>query len=132
MMSHKLSCAAFLISLAACAPMQSTAPIQRVTSPGAEVELSNWAYWNNACEGEAFETRIVSGPSSGQVEQRPGIFAIPERTSSGNLTGCVDQIVESVQVIYTPDAGFTGTDAVTVEVSGSSGIVRNTYAIKVQ
>lgn len=118
--------------ITACAPMQSSAPIQKVTSSGTEVELANWAYWNNACEGEAFETRIISPPTSGQVEQRPGIFAIPARTSSGNLTGCVDKIVESVQVFYIPNTGFTGTDAITVEFSGSSGVVRNAYSVRVQ
>ena len=124
-----------LLALASCAPPGGPGvsdSLTRATAPGVEVELANWAYWNNDCAAEPFEAVVAKAPLNGRVELRPGVFAIPERTSDGRSTGCVDRIIESTQAFYIPDPGFTGSDAVELRFSGSSGTVRNAYAVTVR
>ena len=106
--------------------------IAKSTKANAEVELAHWAYWDDNCEGEPFDVAILTPPANGRTEIRDSVYAIPTKTSSGALTGCVDKIVESKQVFYIPNEGFKGEDAATVEFSGSSGVVTNAYSIRVR
>lgn len=120
--------------LGACAGLDtlSANQIDRSVSKNAEVELAHWAYWDNNCEGEPFDTTIVEAPAHGKTDLRDAVFAIPSTTSSGASTGCVDKIVESTKVFYIPAKDYTGADRVVVQFSGSSGTVTNAYAISVQ
>lgn len=129
-----IACIALAGALAACTGLENLGAnaISKSVKAGGEVELAHWAYWDNACQGEPFDTRIVEAPKHGTTELRDAVFAIPSVTSSGASTGCVDKIVESTKVFYTPAAGYTGSDAVVVEFSGSSGTVRNAYSITVR
>ena len=106
--------------------------IAKSTKANAEVELAHWAYWDDNCEGEAFDVAILTPPKNGRTEIRDSVYAIPSKTSSGALTGCVDKIVESKQVFYIPNEGFKGEDTAMVEFSGSSGVVTNAYSIRVR
>lgn len=121
-------------ALGACAGVEtlSANQIERSVKTNSEVELAHWAYWNDACEGEPFDTTIVQAPAHGQTELRDAVFAIPTKTSSGATTGCVDKIIESTKVFYIPEKDFKGADKVVVRFSGSSGTVTNVYAITVR
>ena len=120
--------------LAGCAGLENLGAntIQKSVKAGGEVELAHWAYWDNNCQGEPFDTNIIDAPKQGKVELRDAVFAIPTKNSSGVKTGCVDKIIESTKVFYIPNDGYTGKDSVIVEFSGSSGTVRNAYAVTVR
>ena len=105
--------------------------LTKSTSAGVEVELAHWAYWDKNCRGENFSVTIATTPKNGQIIIRDSVYAIPSRTSNGNLTGCVDKIVESKKVVYLPNEGFRGQDEAIVKFSGSTGSVANAYTIAV-
>ena len=123
-----------LTLLAACAGLETLGAnqISLSTKQSTEVELAHWAYWNDDCEGEDFSVAVAAAPRNGRTEIRESVFAIPAKTSSGKLTGCVDKIIESKKVFYIPNDGFVGTDAAVVKFSGSSGVVTNAYSISVK
>lgn len=120
--------------LGACAGLENLGAntIAKSVKSGGEVELAHWAYWDNNCQGEPFDTKIIEAPKQGKTELREAVFAIPSKNSSGATTGCVDKIIESTKVFYIPNKGYTGTDSIIVEFSGSSGTVRNAYAVTVR
>ena len=118
----------------ACGGLQNLGAnqISKFTKTGQEVELAHWAYWDNNCEGEPFDVTILTPPKNGRTEIRDAVFAIPSKNSAGETTGCVDKIVESKQVFYIPNEGYTGGDEAVVEFAGSSGVVTNAYNISVR
>lgn len=121
--------AAVSFVLAGCA---TAGPIAKSTRSGTEVELAHWAYWDDNCEGEDFDVVVERAPAGGRIEVRDAVFAIPERTASGEATGCVDKIVESKKVFYVPNDGFAGEDSAVVTFTGSTGATTNSYAVTVR
>ncbi len=120
--------------LASCAGIEhlDANRLSKSTKKSDEVELAHWAYWDDNCAGEEFSVAILQPPAHGTTEVRESVFAIPERTSSGASTGCVDQIVESKKVFYIPNGTYVGDDTALVEFSGSTGSVKNLYTITVR
>ncbi len=129
-----LACIALAGTLAACSGIENLGAnkIAKSVKSGGEIELAHWAYWDNNCQGEPFDTNIISAPKNGKTELRDAVFAFPSKNSSGATTGCVDKIIESTKVFYIPNKGYKGPEEVVVEFSGSSGTVRNAYAITVR
>ncbi len=87
------------------APLQG----QFSTSPEKEVRIGrSWQLDSKTCESRAPpEIVITHAPASGKLETRPVEFALRR----GNQA-CEGHLVKGVDVVYTPSAGFTGTDKV--------------------
>lgn len=133
--SSSLPCrlAAILIGASAFAALaDEPLVVRKQTRAGREVLVRGFAEFDEQCRLRNVQRiAVVSAPSGGSVEMRPGDVVIgPNWVGSGQCSGTT---LRGVQVVYVPAPGFTGTDRFSLDVAYSMGrTVRADVEVKVR
>jgi hypothetical protein len=95
---------------------------QTITAAGAPVLLFHYFNLAPDCGPTAASVRLTTAPAHGSVDFQDGAEQPAWRGRSiypaGDArTGCRDRLVATRDAIYTPAAGFSGADAMVVEVT---------------
>jgi hypothetical protein len=100
------------------------------TRAGKPVQVWGYASWDNACKGGPSPVEVTAAPSHGRISFGNGVVTINDSLSSNR---CIGQRILSRLVIYTPAAGFHGTDAFSLLITFAGGkSLADNFTINVQ
>ncbi len=104
---------------------------ERVVFSGGTLELGRYIHVKTDCRPSGRdEIRVVSGPSSGSIRV---IQKTAAAKFSGDFQRCTGRPLPELFVIYMPQAGFAGSDAVQLDVISPAGSeLIDTYNITVK
>ena len=90
--------------------------VKRETTAGHDVRVRGFAEFDGNCARVPGQTvKVVDAPAHGRVDKRPEPVAIgPNWVGRAN---CEGKTLEGITVYYVPEAGFTGTDRFSIDVS---------------
>lgn len=109
-------------ALAASGAFTAAHAVDVTTSAGTAVMVANFHGWTSQCRTRPIEVAITRQPKNGTVSITKSTATI-ERAFRGNAGTCAGTTVGSQRVVYTPKAGFRGSDAFSLS-TGNPGQVR--------
>ena len=107
----------------------------RTVRSGEPTRIRKYFSWNPDCTYKVFNIRITAKPQHGVVEPRFGdhILSTTDVVSGALPTACVGKLIRDVELYYSSEAGFTGSDRFSVEAwAAGVGKLTDTYTLEVK
>lgn len=102
--------------------------IQRRTQPGIPVRIRTYTAFSRQCEPRPAPSIVIRDPAAhGTVGTRPGVATVTIITEGA--PDCSGHTLPGIDLIYTPQPGFVGTDRVTYDVVFITGQPRHDTAL---
>lgn len=107
-----------LVQACAAPPAPGGTPVlRRATTANTGVRIASYARWNERCEPAGLPTATVtSEPGHGTLQPRPTSVTAGNRLYTG-ATNCRDRQVPGIELFYTPEPGYRGTDTMAYQVT---------------
>ena len=119
---------AFVAFLGA-APLSNAmaASLSKTVPAGRASQIDAYSGWNNDCSFMTIAFNLTSPPAHGRITTRIGHGRITN-ANTGSAGGCYGKPTKVLQLWYTPQRGYHGSDTVSVTAGGTAYY----YSITVQ